>query len=283
MAVALSGERRGTIGGGVMEVKSVDDAIQSLREGTVLSRIRKVFHSRESLFEQSGLICSGTQTLLAMSLDQSFRTAIDEIVQTFDRKIFGRLVIGPDTFLFESNQRLAADYSFTYSQPNEWVYKENVGVLDTVYIVGSGHVGFALSRIMATLDFHVVVIDERPSVETFLLNSYAHTKITLRYEDIGSVISVAGRSYVAVVTTAYESDERALKAVIGKNLHYIGLMGSPSKTRTIVRDLRSQDVTEEQLQQIHNPIGLPIASNTPEEIAISIAAEIIKAKNTAKA
>jgi xanthine dehydrogenase accessory factor len=279
MAVAANGERCGTIGGGIMEVHWVTTGIKSLQEGISTRTVRKVFHSRESQFEQSGLICSGSQTILAFTLDIANRSTVDEILTVYEQKQFGRLTIEPQSFTFESNLLNTNDCSFRYSNATDWIYQENLGVLNTVYVIGSGHVGLALSRIMATLDFHVVVVDERPAVETFVSNSFAHTKHSMPYENIGSIVSGGEREYVAVVTTAYESDERALKAIVGKNPRYIGLMGSPAKSRKIFDDLTSYGLTEKQLRQIHSPIGLPIASHTPEEIAISIAAEIIKAKN----
>jgi xanthine dehydrogenase accessory factor len=81
------------------------------------------------------------------------------------------------------------------------------------------------------------------------------------------------------MTFGYRTDDIALKALLGKEFKYIGLLGSKKKIEKMFEDYRKDKVKEEWLQPIHTPIGLPIKSQTPEEIAISIAAEIIRIKN----
>jgi xanthine dehydrogenase accessory factor len=279
MAIAANGERCGTIGGGIMEVNWVEQSRQWLRSGNVPLAVRKIFHSREAKHEQSGLICSGSQTMLTLPLGESAKRWVREILSTYEQKKYARLEISPNGMLFEPNQLYDEEYALSFRRENEWSYKENLGVLDTVYIVGSGHVGLALSRVMSTLDFRVVTIDDRAAVETFAKNTFAHDKIVSTYDAVGDIIRDGSRSYVAVVTTAYKCDEAALKSIINKNLKYVGLMGSDAKTEQIFGDLRTEGISDEQLRRIHTPIGLQIASHTPEEIAVSIAAEIIKVKN----
>jgi len=279
MAVAASGERCGTIGGGAMEVTWVNRSLQILAEPDQSAAIRKLFHSRETGHEQSGLICSGSQSILFRPLMQSLRQDIDGIMSMYDQHGAGSLEISSSGFAFSTNSRNAVDYSFQMTSEAEWLYRENLGVLDTVYIVGSGHVGLALSRIMATLDFRVVVLDDRPDAETFVQNSFAHEKICAAYDTVGNHMPGMNREYVAVVTTAYKTDEAALQSILKKNPKYVGLMGSEAKTRQIFDDLRQVGVPEESLLKIHVPIGVPISSHTPEEIAVSVAAEIIKERN----
>jgi xanthine dehydrogenase accessory factor len=85
---------------------------------------------------------------------------------------------------------------------------------------------------------------------------------------------------VVIVTRDHELDYRILREALQKKTAYIGLIGGKLKRKTIYQKLREQDsVSEEQLKQIHSPIGLDIAAETPQEIALSIAAELIKEKN----
>ncbi len=279
MAIAADGHRLGTIGGGVMEVKWVEQSLKLLSDGSRSSMIRKLFHSRETAHEQSGLICSGSQTILITPIYKESKSIISEIVRTFDEHHVGGLQMSAEGFAFHPQQRYTSDRTFFYRDESDWMYEENIGVVDTIYIVGSGHVGLALSRIMSTLDFRVVVFDDRADVETFTNNTFAHQKINSNYSDIGSYIAGNAHEYVAVVTTAYKSDEAALKSVLKKEVRYIGLMGSAAKTKQIADDLKLLGISEEKFSRVHNPIGLQIASHTPEEIAISIAAEIIKERN----
>lgn len=279
MAVAANGERRGTIGGGVMELDLIEESQRRLAAGDTASTVRQLSHSKQTIHESSGLICSGSQTILLKPLLPENVVTVNEIVHTFEKHECARVTITPPEFSCTNVRRKGPDSVFSFTDEKNWQYDENIGILDTVLIVGSGHVGLALSRIMATLDFRVVVIDDRADAPTFASNNYAHRKVHCEYDQIGSLISGTGREYVAVVTTAYKSDEAALKSILGKNLQYVGLMGSAAKTKQIFEDLTSEGIPEEQLRRIRNPIGIPIESHTPEEIAISIAAEIIKTKN----
>ena len=81
------------------------------------------------------------------------------------------------------------------------------------------------------------------------------------------------------MTFGYRTDDVALKALLGKEFKYIGLLGSKYKVEKMFDDYRKEGVKEEWLQRIHTPVGLAIKSQTPEEIAVSIAAEIIRVKN----
>ncbi|MBX2989673.1 MAG: XdhC family protein [Bacteroidetes bacterium] len=279
MVVVANGDRRGTIGGGVMELALIEESQRRLAAGNTTPTVRQLFHSKETTHESSGLICSGSQTILLKPLSSGNLGAVSEIVRTFEKHDCANLTVTPLEFTCHSKRRRGPDSVFSFANEKQWQYDENIGILDTVFIVGSGHVGLALSRIMVTLDFRVVIIDDRADAPTFASNNYAHEKVHCRYDQIGSLISGTGREYVAVVTTAYKSDEAALKSILVKNVQYVGLMGSAAKTRHILEDLISEGISEAQLRRIRNPIGIPIESHTPEEIAISIAAEIIKTKN----
>ncbi|HXG01693.1 MAG TPA: XdhC family protein [Bacteroidota bacterium] len=280
MSVAESGERIGTIGGGIMEVQWAERALAAIRTETLPHPVvKRLYHSAETRFEPSGLICSGWQTVLLKPLDIVALPVVQQIREAFDRHSCGRLRIGPSEFAFQPDLRDATDTHFVWSDENSWQYEQAVGVLDTVFVVGSGHVGLALCRIMATLDFRVVVFDDRPTVETFVHNTFAHQKHCCSYDRIGQWIDGNAHEYVAVVTTGYKSDEAALRALVRKNVRYIGLMGSAAKTAQVFSDLRREGIDEAFLRRIRTPIGLPIASHTPQEIAISIAAEIIQLRN----
>lgn len=282
MAVAADGTRVGTIGGGVMEMNLVERAANALRSNETQPVVKRVFHSRETKHEQSGLICSGSQTNLLLIVTPADISTIEKINLTYNTQLSGLLKIVSGTMSFSEQGYLSPENGFSYSDSKTWTYQENIGVLDTIYIVGSGHVGLALSRIMKTLEFHVVAIDDRAEAPTFANNQYADAKHCIHYDAIGKLILEPECAYVTIVTTAYKSDEAALKAILDMPLKYIGLMGSEAKAKQIYDDLLAEGISQSQLESIHSPIGLPIASHTPEEIAISIAAEIINVRNAGK-
>jgi xanthine dehydrogenase accessory factor len=279
LAIAADGTHCGTIGGGVMEVNWMDESLQLLAGNSPKPHVRTIFHSKETQHEPSGLICSGSQTMLRMPLHAGDRDTIERIVRLFDKRQYGLLRMTPRGLALLTGEKNPKDIVFALTNERDWLYEENIGVLDTVYIVGSGHVGLALSRVMTTLDFRVVVVDDRTDVATFVQNCFAHEKIAANYSALESIVAGNEREYAAVVTTAYKSDEEALRVLLKKNVRYIGLMGSAAKTKQIFDDLRKEGIAGSDLHRIHTPIGLSIASHTPEEIAVSIAAEIIQVKN----
>ena len=100
------------------------------------------------------------------------------------------------------------------------------------------------------------------------------------YEDIGELIVGGENVYVVVMTLGYKFDEIVIRRLIDKNFKYFGVLGSKAKMKTLLKNLERENFPKEKLNQIRTPIGLPINSRTPEEIAVSIAAEIIAVKNS---
>jgi xanthine dehydrogenase accessory factor len=130
------------------------------------------------------------------------------------------------------------------------------------------------------MDFYIRVYDERKGLKTMVENEFAHEKHFIKdYTELRSTINSGRNYYVVIMTFGYRTDDVALRALLGKDFKYIGLLGSKSKVDKMFEDYRKEGIQEHWLQRIHTPIGLPIRSQTPEEIAISIAAEIIKVKN----
>ena len=110
-------------------------------------------------------------------------------------------------------------------------------------------------------------------------NTYAQEKQVVSYKSIGKHVSEGKQSYVVIMTFGHQADELVLGQLAGKKLRYLGLMGSPAKIAQIFASLKKKGVGAASLKKVHAPVGLPIHSHTPEEIAISIAAEIIQVKN----
>jgi xanthine dehydrogenase accessory factor len=132
---------------------------------------------------------------------------------------------------------------------------------------------------MATLDFHLTVLDDRPELNTLQQNPYAHEKRVLEYEHLREQIPESPNQYVVIVTFGYRTDDIAVRQLLGRRFAYLGLMGSEAKIATLLEGLRTDGFSQAEISRLHTPIGLPIHSRTPEEIAISIAAEIIRVRN----
>lgn len=147
-------------------------------------------------------------------------------------------------------------------------------------IAGAGHIGKALSKIGQMLDFEVTVIDDRPEFANSENLQSADHIIT---GDIGSAISQIKKgddTYIVIVTRGHRDDAGALRACIGSGAGYIGMIGSRNKVEVMHKDFIANGwATEEQWNSIYAPVGLDIRSVTVEEIAVSIAAQLVRVKN----
>ena len=146
-----------------------------------------------------------------------------------------------------------------------------------VAILGGGHCGLALSKTMRTLGFHVTIFDTRPRVPTMLVNDACDEKHFIEaFEAAGSMIRVPDHTDVVVMTTALPSDIEALGGLIGITFPFVGVMGSRAKIGAIRKALSAMPGGDELVSRLVAPVGLPIGSNTPDEIAISVAAQLLQ-------
>lgn len=287
MAVTVSGFSQGTIGGGALERELAMDAGKQLAGGGVRPRLLKLLHHEGAAGElaaarHSGGICSGWQRVAMLPLGRRDAGAVDSLLFALKRNRPGRLRFTPEGMDFQPGKGPAVAVSFSIRSHEDWVYREQAGLRPTVTIIGGGHVGLALSRVMDGLDFHVRVLDDREGLETMDANTFAQEKHVVNYKNIGKFIGAGGRDYVVIMTFGHQADELVLKQLAGKKMRYLGMLGSPAKIVQIFASLKKSGVAAASLKKVHAPVGLPIHSHTPEEIAISIAAEIISIKNQPK-
>ena len=278
MAVSEDAELLGTIGGGIMEKDMIEYSLDLLF-GNENKTIKRLHHTDKTKYEKSGLICGGYQIILFSVIDNSHTGLIERIISSSNKKKNGELVISSAGIEF-NNVDSTNPVSFNYQTDDDWEYRETIGLPLIAFIAGGGHVGLAVSRIMKSIGFYVIVFDHREDVFTIEQNEYADEIIITKYEGIGNHILEGKRSYIIIVTPMHAGDKDTLKSVIQKDVKYIGLMGSKRKIKSIFDALRQDGVDEELFKRIHTPIGIEIEAESPEEIAISIAAEVIKIKNS---
>ncbi|MBL7128942.1 MAG: XdhC family protein [Ignavibacteria bacterium] len=280
MVVTEDGRLTGSIGGGVMEYNMVEKARDMLLNKNTAPLLQTQVHDEESKIDKSDMICGGKQTILFFPLQTKHRSTIEEIIRTIEGNKTGKVTFSQSGISFISDSKGNENKIFKQVSEHEWSYKENIGIRNTAYIIGGGHVGLAVSRILSTLEFYVVVIDDRSEVSTLIENTYADEIITIPFDEVRNCIPEGDSNYVVIMTPSHRADEIALKQLIHKKLAYLGMMGSSRKVEEVFNNLKEAGITEEKLKKVHAPIGFPIKSNTPEEIAISIAAEIIQVKNS---
>ena len=157
-------------------------------------------------------------------------------------------------------------------------YQLHVETPPTLVIAGAGHVGQALSRLAGPLDFRVVVIDDRDEVASA---DRFDESVELRVGPIAETLRdypIDRSCYVAIMTRGHRHDQAALDAVIRRPMAYIGVIASRRKRDAILGALAEAGVSRELLDQVHVPIGLPIGAMSVNEIAVSIAAELIQVR-----
>ena len=279
MAVNVHDEMEGSVGGGIMEHKFVEMAKERLRASVQESTVRKQLHDKSATKNQSGMICSGEQTIWLYSVQPGDIIPVNNIILSLQHNKNGTLILSPSGIDFDPVTP-EKDFLYEFRSEEDWLYKEKTGYKNQLFIIGGGHCALALSRMMRNMDFYIRVYDERIELKTMLENDAAHEKHFVNsYVDLIEMIHSGENHYVVIMTFGYRSDDIALRGLLDKKFRFLGLLGSQTKINKMFDEYRSEGINEELLQQIHTPVGLPIKSQTPEEIAVSIAAQIIEEKN----
>ena len=261
-------EFAGTIGGGAAESQLIERAATH-RGDAEIYRFR---HTPSA----GGTLCSGVQDFAIMPLTLDDLEAIQSLVDTIENHRTGTLRLSADGVVFETGETTPHEYSI---EESSWAYSGPIGLEDTLYIVGGGHVGLALSRIMATLPFRIVVLDNRHDLPTMAANRWAHERQVVDFDRIGDHVAEGERSWVVIMTFGHAHDRQVLEGLLGRRYAYLGLMGSRAKVRHMFAAMAADGTAEAELEAVRAPVGVSIGSHTPEEIAISVAAEIIATRN----
>ncbi len=161
------------------------------------------------------------------------------------------------------------------------IFVEPLLTAPTLVIIGAGHVGAAVAQLAKTLGFRIVIIDDRPEFVTPENFPPADERIAGDLVEKIREVAIMSQTYVVLVTRAHALDTQLLGAIVEKPAAYIGMLGSDRRANAAKDALRKQGVSEQALARLHMPIGIEIAAETPQEIAVSIMAEIIKIKRTA--
>jgi xanthine dehydrogenase accessory factor len=258
MVVLADGQTLGTIGGGCVEAEVRTRALQLISHPSPRLLTFKLDHD---LGWDDGLVCGGVMDVAVQVVGTAeqaadFRKARDQLAQ------------GTPAVL-QITVRDEHDKIAHFSSPLQ--------PAPTLVIAGAGHVGAALAAIAGQMDFHVMVIDDRPDFASPKRFPGATLRVGAVEAELAKV-QLDQQTYVVIVTRGHRRDALALAAVVRSQARYIGLIGSRRKIITIFSELREQGVSTEQLTRVHAPIGLNIGAVTPAEIAVSIAAELIAAR-----
>jgi xanthine dehydrogenase accessory factor len=151
-----------------------------------------------------------------------------------------------------------------------------------LYIFGGGHVAVNLYRVAHDAGFDVVVVDDRESYANRERFPQAREVVAQDFDQAMSRLRPNESSYIVIVTRGHRDDMRCLRWAVQTPARYIGMIGSKRKTIAIYKELTSQGLDSKLFERVHAPVGLDIAAVTPEEIAVSITAELIAVRRHAE-
>lgn len=302
--VFQDGSVTGTVGGGLVEFNAIEKAKEKLAAGDRQAITEDFSMSNRDAAEQ-GMVCGGRVRLYYQTFSGEEAAACFETIAAAAEKDEDSWLYVPvepgseegkiacftregtlsscggikqvfDTEAFRHNK------AELFETPAGDFYIEPLVSQGRVIVFGGGHVGQALVPVLNMLDFRTVVFEDRaefadrehfPEPTRLVLGDFDH---------IDEQLELHEGDYAVIMTRGHQSDMEVLAQVLRKNLRYIGMMGSERKILTVYRRLTEQGFSDEDFAHVHAPIGLSIESETPQEIAISIAAELIHVKNAAE-
>lgn len=141
-------------------------------------------------------------------------------------------------------------------------------------ILGGGHVGQALCKMAALLDFEIAIIDDRPSFANQAVHPEADSIICEPFEKGFELLEPSSSDYIVIVTRGHQHDRLCLENALSGQFAYLGMIGSKKRVKAQLQELAEAGYSKEQLESVHSPIGLSISAVTEAEIALSILAEI---------
>lgn len=286
LAVFPDGRMVGTVGGGNVEYEAGKLAGELLASGeSALRDFRFVQGDAASL----GMVCGGEVTLHFQHLtaqNTQVVEALRELLAATDKNadlwLIRRLEVS-DVCSFgladRSGMHQVDGFPMGLLQ-NQTVFQDGWFVLPAVkagrvYVFGGGHVSQALVPAIAAVGFRPVVYDDRPEFAKRELFPQALKTICAPFDEVGQHVSVTADDYVVVMTRGHQADYEVLAQVLRSGAKYLGCIGSRNKLALCRERLLEAGFTAKEYARVHAPIGLAIGAETPEEIAVSVAAELI--------
>lgn len=291
MFVGEDGEIYGTIGGGRMEHDVCQEALSIMGRG-----IPEVLHIRMNAKEvvSSGMICGGDVDVLLEPVLEKYRDLYCRLEYLEKRGKRGVIVtrLNKNNFvktLVEDDLTTKGD-SISESDRNTFLqhlYETKCFVMDSMvvepllvltdlYIFGAGHVSQYIVKIAKMIDFSVTVIDDREEFANKERFPDADEIIVEDFLKAFDRLAFTGNEFVVIVTRGHQHDASVLSETLKKQTRYIGMIGSKRKVKIIFDHIKKSGFDEEAINKVHAPIGLSIHAETPQEIAVSIVAELIK-------
>jgi xanthine dehydrogenase accessory factor len=310
--IMQDGSFTGTIGGGVIEAKTIKEAKKVLDTGIPL---RLTFTLKGSDVEDTDMLCGGDVEVFLEPVSPKYSShlsILEKVMKIINRGGAGLLAtvinenwwqqgVPPKIFLEKQgkqtgslsrgskiedalmekmdgilNARLPSIFSLRDDSGNQVeIFVEPIITNPFLYVFGAGHVSSQIVPLASRVGFQVIVIDDRPEFADITNFPEAKEVHQFPFEGVMDRLPVDESSYLVIVTRGHVHDKDVLAQALKTGARYIGMIGSTRKRDIIYEKLLEEGFTKEELTRVHSPIGLEIGAETPEEIAVSIVAELI--------
>jgi xanthine dehydrogenase accessory factor len=288
----------GTVGGGFVEAQMINAAKDILPK--TLSRLCSF--NLDGMPEGQKPICGGSIELLVETFDENSLPLFKDLATADNppnaalisiispekppKKILLKNVGHPDAFTdlnfspetIKSVKQIVATQQTTKTAlpDGTQIFVEPLSQQPKLFIFGAGHLACHISNYAKSVNFRVTVWDDRPEFANKDRFPDADNIIVDNYENVFDQLDTNDNSYIVIVTKGHKSDQTVLEKALKTSAKYIGMIGSRKKTSAILQTLKESNVPQQALNRIYSPIGISIGALTPEEIALSIVAELLK-------
>lgn len=292
MIVGESGRILGTIGGGMLEFCAIQEAQKALSDKkSMFKEYRLTKEDAAGL----GMVCGGdvdvlfsylpptdkTRSALSMAVDRLVSHKTGWILLSLDGAGFGfysdnKELFGIDVTQAPEHGELIDHTTSIIETDSGKYYTQKLMNTSRVYIFGGGHLAQELVPLLDHLGFRCVVTDDRTEFSTKELFPRAEELHTLDYSQLDGKFDVQPQDHIVIVTRGHVGDYECEKFALKAPAYYIGAVGSRAKIAEVNRKLKADGFTNQDIARITTPIGIDIKSETPAEIAVSIAAQLIR-------
>ena len=294
MFIGEDGKTFGTVGGGLLEAGAYKEALAIMHKN-----VTKTFtvNMDADTISSKDMLCGGDVDVLlepVTILHHDVYRQIEVIRKNKQRALivtgFGKGVLTKTLFDKEGNITgdILDDQTINQikvlprlKKPSlaEGYFADPIGAPLPLYLFGAGHVSLYIAKIAKIADFDITVIDDRKEFANHERFPDADAIVVTNVHDAFYCLDFTGDEFVVIVSRSHEQDAEILEEALKRETRYMGMIGSKRKVKIITDGMKEKGFSEAIIGNIHAPIGIPIDAETPQEIAISIVAELVKIKN----
>lgn len=297
MLVRMDGTLVGTLGGGALEGGCQQKAKELLDESHSDTFTELEFDLTDKTAAAEGMVCGGEVSVLLQKVTPDLLQHFIQLRDDFAKGVQAMLVTGlpkngnaPQMYFLHGSDdcellvplrkeilRKNRRSKFLISHEEQDYFVEPLINPGTVYLLGAGHVALATAHLAAFTDFDVVVMDDRDEFANS--ERYPEAKEVIVLDTFNDCLNGLGADdYVVIVTRGHLHDRDVLAQALKTDAGYIGMIGSSKKRQAVYASLLEEGFSNNDLKRVYSPIGISIGGDTPEEIGLSIVAEMIKVR-----